>query len=379
MPVPGLARLGSNPKSAHAHAGPAQSPCGSIAPFNFRNDGRAGPGRGMRIGWTPGNSSPILTASFMSIPDELKQLSHRFPSRGLFCVLLAAWVVLFHFLGNSVFGFVDSASLFRWHWAIWNGNPDEEFGMLVPILVAAILWIRRDRWADVPKAPWAPGLGLLVAGLVLHVVGYTIQQTRLSAFGFLIGLAGLTALLWGPALLRSILFPGFLLFFAIPFTGVLETLTFRLRLFVTDMSVGFCDAFLGMDVTRKGTLIYNKARTFTFDVAPACSGIRSLTAMTLLTVTYSFLAFASPWRRSVLILSALPLAVLGNIARLITVIVVSDAFGQGAGLTVENRFGFITFLVGLSGLFLLGRLLQETPPCPPATPSMPSTLPQTVS
>ena len=39
---------------------------------------------------------------------------HRLPNKGLFLVLLAAWLALFHFLGNSTFGYVDTPSLLGW-------------------------------------------------------------------------------------------------------------------------------------------------------------------------------------------------------------------------------------------------------------------------
>ena len=36
------------------------------------------------------------------------------PHKGFFFVLLAAWLMLFQFLGNSTFGYVDTPSLFHW-------------------------------------------------------------------------------------------------------------------------------------------------------------------------------------------------------------------------------------------------------------------------
>ena len=36
---------------------------------------------------------------------------HRLPNKGLFFGLLGAWLLLFQFLGNGTFGYVDTASL----------------------------------------------------------------------------------------------------------------------------------------------------------------------------------------------------------------------------------------------------------------------------
>lgn len=274
-------------------------------------------------------------------------------------LLVGAWAALFHFLGNSVFGYVDTPSLFGWLWSNWNGNPDDEIGMFVPVLVGVLVWMKRDEILNCPKKPWPPALALLILGIVLHYVGYAVQQTRLSGYGFVIGLYGVLGSVWGIGLLRTIFFPFVLLFFIVPISSILDSITFPLRMLVTSVSVGFCNGFLDMGVLREGTMIFNATRSYRFDVAAACSGIHSVVAMFLLTVTFGFLNFSQWWRRIVLVAAAIPLAVLGNIVRLITVIVVGDALGQKAGAAIENRFGFVTFLIGLLGMLLMGHLLRE--------------------
>jgi exosortase/archaeosortase family protein len=68
---------------------------------------------------------------------------------------------------------------------------------------------------------------------------------------------------------------------------------------------------------------------------------------------------------------AAPIAVFGNIARITTVIIVGDLFGQKAGAMIEQKFGFITFVVALGCVLLIGKLLKEDAPVrtePPASP-----------
>lgn len=315
--------------------------------------------------------------------NSLRQIWSALPFKWHFGVLFIAWVALFHFLGNSVFGYVDTPSLYGWLWGIWHGNEDDEVGMLVPILVLGLLWMKREELIHAPKQPWTPALLFVALGALLHFAGYTVQQTRISGFGFLVGMAGIIGLVWGRALLSAVFFPFFLLLFALPFSSLLDGLTFPLRMFVTGGAVGFCNGVLDMGVIRKGTMLFNAQQTYRFDVAAACSGIHSLTAMLLLSVTFAFLNFHSPWRRILLISSAIPLAILGNVLRLITVIVVSDTLGQAAGVKIENRFGFVTFLFGLLGVLILGYFLRERRlPQPALNPSgkttPPPAQPQTV-
>src|SRR5258706_187438 len=78
---------------------------------------------------------------------------------------------------------------------------------------------------------------------------------------------------------------------------------------------------LGLDVIRDGTRIFDAGHRFEYDVAPACSGIRSLSMMLALTTVYSFMSFGVMWKRSLIVLSSFPLAVAANVARLLLIII----------------------------------------------------------
>ena len=298
--------------------------------------------------------------------NELRQFWNHLPFKAYLGVLIAAWVLLFHWRGNTDFGYTDTPSLFRWLWVNWNGNPDDEIGMFVPLLAGALLYIRREHWIHRLSSPWIPGLVILLAGIAAHLLGYMVQQTRLSIIGFLLGLFGILGMIWGWRFLRAAALPLGLLIFMIPFAALLSPISNPLRRLVTWMAAGFCSSIFNVGVQRNGVLLFDTAGTFQFEVAPACSGINSLTAMFLLTVAYSFLNLKTGWRRLLLIACAIPLAVLSNWVRLVTIIVVADSFGQKHAAAIENKFGFITFLVGLAGVFSIGWLLRE----PNVTPGL---------
>jgi exosortase len=110
---------------------------------------------------------------------------------------------------------------------------------------------------------------------------------------------------------------------------------------------------------REGTQLSDAQHSFHYDIAPACSGIRSLIALLALTTIYGFISFKSTWRRLLMILSAVPLAVIGNVVRLTFTVVVAEAFGQDWGSKVEQKFGFVTFAVAIALVVLIGNWLQE--------------------
>ncbi|MEN9546687.1 MAG: hypothetical protein RLZZ34_2795 [Verrucomicrobiota bacterium] len=309
---------------------------------------------------------------------ELRSLWDSLPHKAAFGLVAAAWLALFHFLGNSTLGYIQTESMFGWLQAVYEGGAkqgrDDELGVMIPWLVGAIIVMRRTELAAIPKQPWSPALALIPLGLLLHLSGYLVQQTRLGVVGFLVGFFGIMGLYWGRAWMRGFAFPYLLFFFCVPISVFLDTLTHGLRLLSTLMSTTFCEWVLNMKLERAGTIVLQKASAvtqgFRFDVAPACSGIRSATVVLLLTVTFAFLNFRSPWRRLFLILLSPLFAVLANVIRLIVVFAVAEAAGQAAGEAVETKFGFATFLIALGCVFLVARWLREpssTEPLPADT------------
>lgn len=309
---------------------------------------------------------------------ELRQLWDSLPDRAPFFAALAGWCALFHFVGNSTFGYVNSPSMFGWLTGWYQlkstGESGDELAPFVPFLVLALLYLKREDLASVPKRPWTPALILVIGGLLLHALGFVGQQVRISVAGFIIGTWGLMGLFWGWQWMRATLFPWFLLVFAIPVAAYTDGLTFHLRLLSTQVSVGICNSLLGLDLLRLGTTVFHQPASgvggFQFDVAAACSGMRSASVVLLLALVYAFINFQSPWRRLLVIASSVPFALIGNIFRLVVVFVVGEAFGEDAGKMIETKFGFITYLGALAGLFFLGWLLRE--PRPPEGPSAPA-------
>ena len=122
---------------------------------------------------------------------------------------------------------------------------------------------------------------------------------------------------------------------------------------------------------RAGTLVFFPPVTalpgvpgrpaFQLDVAAACSGIRSATVVLLLTVAFAWLNFNSWWRRLAVIAASIPLALLGNIVRLILTFSVCE-WNKEAGAWIETKAGIVTFSVALLGVFTLGRLIRERNP-----------------
>jgi exosortase len=122
-----------------------------------------------------------------------------------------------------------------------------------------------------------------------------------------------------------------------------------------------CHAGLGIAVVQRGTALLDPHGQFNYDVAAACSGIRSFVALLALTTIFAMLAFRSAWRRGLMLLTTVPLVVFCNVLRLVVVILVSQAYGQASGEWVHGWFGFVTYLVAIGLLMGEARVLREKP------------------
>jgi len=293
------------------------------------------------------------------------------PDKGIFGLLVAGWFLLFHFLGNSTFGYIASPSLFGWLWGVYTTstvpggvltrlmNSEDGYCVLIPFVVLVFYWIRRQDWLGVPRRWWWPGLVFLAMAAGLHILGYLIQQPRVSLVALLGGLYALIALVWGWRFAGAGFFPYVLLGFCVPLGALAEPITIPLRQVSTDIAVAVVRGGLGISVIQQGVQIIDPKGTYLYEVAAACSGIRSLITLFALTTIYGFLTFRRTWKRLLMVLMAFPLALMGNVIRLVCIIVAAEAFGHEAGEFVHNWFGFVTFALALAVMFGLGHWLRE--------------------
>lgn len=304
----------------------------------------------------PKQPKPAAGPSFL---EELGDCWRQFPEKPLFFFLLVPWLLMFQFLGNSTFGYVNSPSLFSWMYEAYHSPfQDDDHGTYIPFIVLGLAWWKRKELKSVQKCLWWPGLVILTSACLLHLVGYLVQQPRLSVAALFWGIYGMMGIAWGPRFLKAAFFPYLLFVFCVPIGSLSSSITFPLRMLVAKVSA-FLAGGLGVDVIRDGSRIFNAKGTFQYDVAPACSGIRSLISLLVLSVVYGFVVFRRWWPRGVMILAVAPLAVAGNVLRITTVIIVGQAFGQDAGVRIENKLGFVTFAVALSGMFCLSWVMEK--------------------
>jgi EpsI family protein len=202
-----------------------------------------------------------------------------------------------------------------------------------------------------------PALAALLAGLALHAIGFVAQQTRVSIVAVLVFTWGVLRLGGGARWGRAALFPLGFLAFAIP-VNVLDSLGFWLRLWVVDAAEAIARVG-GFGLGRSGTQLFAPDGHYQYDVAAACSGVRSLMALAALSLLIGYLRFRSPWRRGLMLLLCLPLTYLGNVARIGAIVLAAQAGGQRWGERAHDLMGFGVFAIVLGGVLLAARVLER--------------------
>jgi len=250
-------------------------------------------------------------------------------------------------------------------WQRWSSDPQYSHGYLVPAFAAVMLWLRAAQRNAIKWRPNWLGVPILALAFGLRFVADHIYFDWLDAFSLLVCLAGLFALLGGvPALRWSWAAIAFLLFMIpLPYT-VEMSLAYPLRTVATHAS-NYALQTIGLPaVAQQHTIIFNDVR---LGVAEACSGLSMLVIFIALSTAFAIVV-DRPWLdRLVIVLSAVPVALLANITRITVTGLMHAWVGREiADLVFHDLAGWLMMPFALIVLWLemwlLRRLFLEAAP-----------------
>ena len=97
-------------------------------------------------------------------------------------------------------------------------------------------------------------------------------------------------------------------------------------------------------------------------MADPCSGLHSLLALTALTAAYAALTQKTLVRKVVLFVCAVPLAMAGNIARIVVICLAARAFGLEVAMKIYHDYSvYVLFIVAILLMTAVGALLNRIP------------------
>jgi exosortase len=224
--------------------------------------------------------------------------------------------------------------------AQWWDDANYTHGFLVPLFSGVLVWRQRARLRALAPRGSMRGLPVLLGGISLLVLGDLGAENFLMRSSLIVILAGLVLFHLGPRVFRIVLFPLSFLFFMVPLPGVVfYAVTFPLQRLAAEQAAWVLD-LLGVPVLLDGNVIH--LSQISLGVTEACSGIRSLISLLAAAVAGAYLLIPSRWAMTVLVVSAVPITILANVARVVT----SGLIGQWFG--VEYAAGFFHEFAGLA-------------------------------
>lgn len=248
----------------------------------------------------------------------------------------------------------------RWLWNEWMGNDYYSHGILI---VPVSLFLVLQRFRHDPELSWntfkgsSRGLGLVGASLITYLYFVNIKAHYLASFAMVGLIAGMVWTLAGIMVLRKLAFPIAYLLFMVPLPFI-ERATYPLAIFtgICSTSIGL---FLGLPLTVVGNAVTLPNTELV--IGAQCSGINSMISLTALAALAAYLLDGPIWGRVALVLAALPVALLGNIGRVASLLFIASWFGSDAAFTFYHDYsGPIFFILSLALLWPISRLFRST-------------------
>jgi exosortase len=277
----------------------------------------------------------------------------------LICTIVATSVYFFGVVPLFVRGtFIRGAcSVFAWAWQAWNPESNQEHSKLVPLIFLGLIFYHRKDIVQAPKEGSNAGLFFIFAGIVLYVLGARCLQPRLALGSLPFLIYGGVLYLWGKKVARIILFPCAFLIFLIPF-GAIEQASFRLQ-FVITSAIGFLSKLVGLQIDAVGTTLNATDGKFNFMIAEGCSGIRSLTAMAMVTAIFVHLTQDRLWKKIVIFAFSVVFAIVGNIGRLFSVVLVAKFIDPKLAAGIYHDYsGWFFFPIALLAMYFFSKLVN---------------------
>ena len=254
---------------------------------------------------------------------------------------------------------------------VWESDPQYSHGYLVPLFAVGLLWLRRDKLQLQRLRPSWWGIPLIGLALLLrHASAYLFieyfEQLSLVAClpGLIVAVGGWEALRWSwPAAAY--------LLYMIPLPYTLEVaLREPLRSVGTILST-YTMQTMGLPAVAEGKVI--AVGDVRIGVVEACSGLRMMMIFFALSTAVAILSHRPLWQRVLIVASAIPIALIANVARIVsTGTLYALHYNRFADLVFHDLAGWLMMPLALGLLWLetefLSRLIIEERIQPYAAP-----------
>jgi len=266
---------------------------------------------------------------------------------------------------------VTLAALFSWTLARMFDRWQAPAGyyshgpLILPIAIVTAWLIIRARGLPMHSTPWSRrlALALLAVAMVGHLASMFARVTFVSGFMLLPVMAACVLYLGGFPMLSRLWFPIAFLAFMVPLPDLtIYNINFKLKIVAAQASTAIVNG-LGTPAFLKGSDIFLPSGKH-LTVEDACSGLKSLISLLAFATLFAYACKLRGYKRLLLFLSAVPIAIAANIVRISVLTMVAHHYDPALcvpGGWVHDLMGFVVFVIAFLLMFLLEELLDLLP------------------
>ena len=199
---------------------------------------------------------------------------------------------------------------------------------------------------------------LLFFGILMFMFGWREGYQLIYTLSIVPLLYGLISYLYGMNVARALSFPIlYLLLLVPPPFGILDSITLPMRHGVSVVTETILSLF-NYPIKREGLLL--SIGYHDIFMGQPCSGFRSLITMFSLILVYIYISKAKLAKKLILTSFIMPLALLGNLIRIITLCLITFYFGEEAGQGFFHNFsGIVIFIIAILGVIGVEKIIDK--------------------
>jgi len=296
-------------------------------------------------------------------------------------IIISEWLKVF--LYGLLIVFVYQSALKQLIWNDW-GREDYTHCAIIPFVILYLIWEKRQRLASMASSPSWLGLMPFSCGIGLFWLGELGGEFFSMYISLWFVVVGLLWLHLGWEKIKVMVFAIFIALSMFPFPNFINSkVLLKLKLISSQLGVVMLHMY-GMSAHREGNVI---DIGFTqLQVVDACSGMRYVLPMAVLSLIMAYWYRAAFWKKAVVVASSIPLAVLVNSLRIALTGILYRSWGADVAEGFFHDFaGWLIFMITLPVLLLemwvlnkigkrddterkdAGEVEPDRPlPCPPA-------------
>jgi exosortase len=242
---------------------------------------------------------------------------------------------------------------------VWNTVEYATHGFLVPLVALWTATAHREELASLETKSMRGGGGLLAVVVALYLVALVLRNPSVLGLVAVATVVVTVLALRGVSWVSTLRFSLAYLLFMVPLPpGWVTPVIVKLQILVSSVGVEILQQ-VGVTVFREGNVLTLPGDVSLF-VAEACSGITSLITLLPIGVFIAYFTESILWRRLVLVSAVIPIALAGNLLRVILTVILSTEVSVEFATTgpLHEWAGVTTYLISCLCLIAIGGLMR---------------------